>query len=251
DLLAALEEASGRDLSAWSGQWLETTGPSTLTAELDVTSAGEGPATVAALRVRQEGAGGVRRDHRPALGCYTADAGGALVRTHRFETDVSGPVTEVTDAAGIPVPDLVLVNDDDLTYAKVRLDARSAATALRAAGTVGESLSRAVLWSALWNATRDAVLPAERFLDAVVTQLPAEEEIGIARDLLAHAATAVEHYLPASQRDGARELLAAETFARLGRCAAGSGLQLVWARAFADAATRAPGAAGHVRTVLA
>ena len=251
DLLAALEEASGRDLSAWSGQWLETTGPSTLTAELDLTPGEDGAQTVAALRVRQEDAGGVLRDHRLVVGCYAAGEDGALVRTHRFETDVTGAVTEVAEAVGIPAPDLVLVNDDDLTYAKVRLDPRSTTTALRSAGTLAEPLSRAVLWSALWNATRDAVLPAERFLDAVVSQLPAEEEIGIARDLLAHAATAVEHYLPVEQRAGARGLLAEETFARLTEREPGSGLQLVWARAFADAAARAPEAAGHVRAVLA
>ncbi|MCM3659934.1 aminopeptidase N [Georgenia satyanarayanai] len=246
DLLAALEEASGRDLSAWSGQWLQTTGPSTLTAELE-TAAG----TVTALRVRQDDDGGVLRDHRLVVGCYSSDDDGALVRTHRFLTDVSGPVTELPEAVGIPVPDLVLVNDDDLTYAKVRLDERSTTTALRAAGTVEESLSRAVLWSALWNATRDGLLPAAAFLDAVVSQLPAEREVGIARDLLAPAASAVEHYLPVSQRDGARALLAEETYARLARHEAGSGLQLVWARAFADAAARAPEAAGRVRTVLA
>ncbi|WP_226924623.1 aminopeptidase N [Georgenia satyanarayanai] len=245
DLLAALEEASGRDLSAWSGQWLETTGPSTLSAEVE---AADG--TVTALRVRQDDDGGVLRDHRLAVGCYSADDDGVLVRTHRFLTDVSGPVTELPGAVGILVPDLVLVNDDDLTYAKVRLDGRSTAAALRSAGTIEESLSRAVLWSALWSATRDGALPAAAFLDAVVSQLPAEREIGIARDLLAHAASAVEHYLPTEVRAGARALLAEEAFTQLGRQEPGSGLQLVWARAFADAAARAPEAAGRVRTVL-
>ncbi len=251
DLLAALEEASGRDLSGWSAQWLESTGPATLAAELDVTSEHGGPATVAALRVRQDDDGGVLRQHRLVVGCYTADDAGTLVRTHRIEADVSGPVTELPEAAGMPVPDLVLVNDDDLTYAKVRLDERSTAVALRSAGTIEASLSRAVLWSALWNATRDGELPAAAFLDGIVSQLPAEREIGIARDLLAHAASAVEHYLPTQMRAGARALLAEETFAQLARHEPGSGLQLVWARAFADAAARAPESAERVRAVLA
>ncbi len=251
DLLDTLQEASGRDLSEWSAQWLQTTGPATLSAELEVVSAGEGPATVASLRIRQEDDGGVLRDHRLVVGCYTADDDGALHRTHRFETDVRGALTEVPEAAGIPVPDLVLLNDDDLTYAKVRLDERSTAAALRSGGSIEASLSRAVLWSALWNATRDALLPAAEFLDAVITQLPAESDVGITRDLLAHAATAVEHYLPTAQRDGARGLLAEETFEQLGRCTPGSGLQLVWARAFADAAARAPQSAQRVRAVLA
>ncbi len=246
DLLAALEESSGRDLSAWSAQWLESTGPSILTAEVD---AADGRVT--ALRVRQEDAGGVLRDHRLVVGCYSRDEHGALVRTHRLETDVTGEVTEVPEAVGIPEPDLVLVNDDDLTYAKVRLDDRSTASALRAGGSLERPLSRAVLWSALWNATRDALLPAERFLDAVASQLPAETEVGIVRDLLAHAATAVERYLPTDRRAGARALLAQETHDQLLRRDPGSDLQLVWARAFADAAARSPEAAPHVREVLA
>ena len=245
DLLAALEESSGRDLSGWSAQWLESTGPSTLAAEVD---AADGRVT--SLRVRQDDSGGVLRDHRLVVGCYAVGADGALVRTHRLETDVSGPVTEVAEAVGIAEPDLVLVNDDDLTYAKVRLDSRSAATALRLAGTLAEPLSRAVLWSALWNATRDALLPAERFLDAVVAQLPAETEVGIVRDLLAHAATAVERYLPTDRRPGARALLARETHEQLRLREPGSDVQLVWARAFADAAARSPEAAPLVREVL-
>lgn len=116
---------------------------------------------------------------------------------------------------------------------------------------MADPLSRAVLWSALWNATRDAALAGSDFLDAVVSQVPAEPEIGITRDLLAHAATTVERFLAADQRRSARDLLAAETWSGLARCAAGSGLQLTWARAFADAAARSAGAAGQVRDALA
>ncbi|HLS73240.1 MAG TPA: aminopeptidase N [Actinomycetaceae bacterium] len=252
DLLAVLQEASGRDLTDWSAQWLESSGPATLTAEVTTDPQGDGgAATVSAVRIHQDDAAGVLRDHRLVLGWYEADEDGALVRTHRIETDVAGSVTDVPEAAGLPVPDLLLVNDEDLTYAKVRLDPGSTAAALRVGGTLADPLSRAVLWSALWNATRDAALAGTAFLDAVVSQVPMEPEIGITRDLLAHAATAVERFLPANQRVSARDLLAAETWSGLVACPPGSGLQLTWARAFADAAARSAQASDRVREVLA
>src|SRR5699024_4251320 len=141
-------EASGRDLSAWSSQWLESSGTSTLNAELE--AAGDGH-TVSRLLVHQEDTGGTLRDHRLVVGWYSAGEDGRLHRTHRVEADVTGAVTQIDDARGLPVPDLLLLNDDDLSYAKVRLDPRSTATALRAGGTIAAPLSRAVLWSALWN----------------------------------------------------------------------------------------------------
>ena len=252
DLLRALEEASGRDLHHWAEQWLQTTGPSTLTARLDVTEAEPGEAgTISSLRIHQHDDGGTSRAHRLVVGLYSTDDDGALVRTARVELDVDGELTEVADVGGAPAPDLVLVNDDDLTYAKTRLDRRSTTTALDRAGTIASSLSRAVVWSALWNATRDGLLSAADFLASVLRQAPRETEVGLLRDLLAHAAGAVEHYVPDAERAWARDLLAERTWEALRGAEAGTGVQLAWARAFADAAARTRSAAHRARSVLA
>ena len=128
DLLDELERASGRELTRWSQLWLETAGVNTLRAVVETDASG----TITAARVEQSAATQhpTLRPHRVALGSYTLD-GSALTRTHRVELDIDGPSTEVPELVGLPRPDLLLVNDDDLTYAKVRLDDRSFAVADR------------------------------------------------------------------------------------------------------------------------
>ncbi len=125
DLLAALEETSGRDLAAWSAEWLQTAGVNTLRPSYSLGADGrfiefaveqEAPATHPVLR-----------SHRIAIGLYDRTQAG-LVRRYRVEIDVAGPRTLVPELAGQPRPDLVLVNDDDLSYAKIRLDDHSLRT---------------------------------------------------------------------------------------------------------------------------
>ena len=67
DLLRALAEESGRDLSQWSTQWLETAGINTLRADFTVDEQGR-YASFAVLQGPAEPGGGPRRDHRLAIG---------------------------------------------------------------------------------------------------------------------------------------------------------------------------------------
>ena len=126
DLLAALEETSGRDLAAWSEEWLQTAGVNTLRPSYTLDD--DGRFTEFAVEQEAPATHPVLRSHRIAIGLYDLTADG-LVRRRRVETDVAGPRTVVTELAGQPRPDLVLVNDDDLTYAKIRLDDAFAAHA--------------------------------------------------------------------------------------------------------------------------
>ena len=207
DLLAALEEASGRDLSGWSGQWLETTGLNTLRPEYTVDSAG----AFASFAVLQDGArpgAGEHRTHRLAVGVYDSPASpdspdstdspewsdGALVRTHRVELDVEGGRTEVPDLVGVPAGKLVLVNDDDLTYCLMRLDEKSLVTLIDRIGDITESLPRTLCWSAAWEMTREAELKARDFVALVLTGLPTESEVGVVQRLLLQAQTALSSY---------------------------------------------------------
>ena len=125
DLLAALEETSGRDLAAWSTEWLQTAGVNTLRPSYSVDADGR----FAEFAVEQEAPAShpVLRSHRIAIGLYDRTSAG-LVRRQRVETDVAGPRTVVPELVGQPRPNLVLVNDDDLTYAKIRLDDHSLRT---------------------------------------------------------------------------------------------------------------------------
>ncbi|MGH3916469.1 MAG: aminopeptidase N [Pseudonocardiaceae bacterium] len=193
DLLAALEEASGRDLSDWSAQWLETTGLNTLRPAYTVDEDG----VFASFAVLQDGArpgNGERRTHRLAVGVYSDGASGTLVRTHRVELDVSGERTEVPQLVGIPAGQLVLVNDDDFTYCTMRLDEKSLATLMERIRDISESLPRTLCWSAAWEMTREAELKARDFVKLVLAGLPAETEVGVVQRLLLQAQTALSAY---------------------------------------------------------
>ncbi len=193
DLLAALEQASGRDLSGWSAQWLETTGLNTVRPEFTVDSDG----AFTSFAVLQSGArpgAGERRAHRLAVGVYDSPAGGPLVRTHRVELDVSAARTEVPSLVGVPAGELVLVNDDDLTYCTMRLDEKSLATLVERIGDITESLPRSLCWSAAWEMTRDGEFRARDFVAVVLAGLPAETEVGVVQRLLAQVQTALSAY---------------------------------------------------------
>lgn len=232
DLLAALQEASSRDLSAWSAQWLEAAGVNTLTLELEDA---DGQVTRAAVRQSAQPSWPTLRDHRVRLGIYALTAG-VLERTDVVEVDVSGELTEVEALVGRDRPDLVLVNDDDLTYAKTRLDPQSQRTALAALPGLPNPLSRAVLWQAMWDGCRDALLPADAFVDLVLRGVGREGDATTVGLLLAQAATAVGSYTPLASRAATATSWQQGLLAQLGAATAGSDEQLSLARALVASA---------------
>ncbi|WP_433028052.1 aminopeptidase N [Actinomycetospora sp. CA-053990] len=193
DLLGALTEASGRDLSGWSAQWLRTTGLNSLSPSFSVGENGR----YTAFEVVQGGArpgAGELRTHRLAVGIYDDDGSGKLVRQHRVELDVSGDRTEVPELVGVDAGALVLVNDDDLTYCTMRLDERSLTTLIDRIGDIAEPLPRTLCWSAAWEMTREAELRARDFVALVTAGLAAESEVGVVQRLLLQAQTALASY---------------------------------------------------------
>ncbi len=193
DLLGALENASGRDLSTWGQQWLKTTGLNTLRADFDIDADGR----FTRFAVAQSGAApgaGETRVHRLAVGVYDDDQAGKLVRVRREELDVTGPVTEVPALVGVPRGQLILVNDDDLTYCSLRLDPASLQTALQRIADIADPLPRTLVWSAAWEMTREAELRARDFVALVSGGVHAETEVGVAQRLLLQAQTALTSY---------------------------------------------------------
>ncbi|SHG90558.1 aminopeptidase N [Streptoalloteichus hindustanus] len=194
DLLSALEAASGRDLSWWSAQWLETTGLNMLRPRFAVDA--EGRFTeFAVLQSPARPGKGELRTHRLAVGVYDEDPEtGKLVRTHRVELDVSGDRTEVPELVGVPRGRLVLVNDDDLTYCTMRLDPESLATLVDRIGDIADPLPRTLCWSAAWEMTREAELKARDFVTLVLGGVGGESEVGVVQRLLLQAQTALNSY---------------------------------------------------------
>jgi aminopeptidase N len=234
DLLAALSEAGGEDLGAWSRQWLTTTGPNTLRALYTVDDAGR--FTSFAVEQTAAPAHPTLRRHRIAIGLYARGDGG-LVRRGRVETTIDGPRTTVPELVGAARPDLVLLNDDDLTYAKVRLDPGSLATVRSGIAEITDPLAQAVCWTLAWDMTRDAELPARDYLALVLAGVRSVRSGTTRETLLDQARTAARLYSdPAWRADGLPA--AADALLELARAAAaGSDEQLSFARAFAALAT--------------
>ncbi|MCX6500573.1 MAG: aminopeptidase N [Arthrobacter sp.] len=233
DLLEALGAASGRDLGPWARQWLQTSGISTLTSDIEENDGVLG--AVALIQHAEDPITGRQepRPHRLRIGLYNHDAAGNLVRTDSVETDVDGERTVVGQLAGKARPALLLVNDDDLSYAKIRLDPHSEATVRSSLGTISDPMTRALCWTALWDSARDAVTPGARYVEAVQRFGPAEPGIGVLLNVLGNAGTAIERYLPADSRDAVRSGFLATAVAELGKAAPGSDQQLAWARTVA------------------
>jgi aminopeptidase N len=246
DLLSALEETSGRSLHGWAEAWLRTSQVNTLRPVVEV----DGEGRYARVAVRQEAPAEhpTLRDHRIAIGLYDLD-GGKLVRRQRLEVDVSGELTEVPELTGEPVPDLLLLNDDDLTYAKIRLDDRSARTLVGHIAGLHSSLARGLCWAAAWDQVRDGELPARDFLELVLRGLPAERDINLVTAVLAQAGGALSFYADPSWTADGWARLAATARATVSAMPAGSGLQLAWARAYASAA-RSPQELAELRRWL-
>jgi aminopeptidase N len=234
DLLDSLERSSGRDLSRWSAQWLETAGVNTL--RLELTTDGRGVVTSAVVEQAAPDRWPTLREHRIVLGLY-ADTDERLVRTGRIETDVAGPRTPVPGLVGTPRPDAIVVNDEDLSYAKVRLDSGSLATVVARLPAIASPLTRAVLWGALWDSCRDAELPAAAFVDLVLRGVPTETDATAVRNLLGQAGVAAYSYASPRRRREIAELWQRGLARLLAGAPAGSDLQLALARAFATAAS--------------
>ena len=217
DLLAELERASGRDLHDWSRAWLQTSGVSTLR-------------TVVQPEVHVVQESDVLRPHRIGVGAYDR-VGDGLVLRQRLDVELTGERTAVRVD---PLPDLLLPNDGDLTFAKVRLDDRSLATVLTDLRRLDDPLARALCWAALWDACRDGELPAAAFVGAVLDGVDGEPDPAVVATLLAQARTAATLY--AADGVALLDALAEASLQAAHAVPAGSDLQLTRSRAFAAAA---------------
>ncbi|MDN3904575.1 aminopeptidase N [Arthrobacter sp. YD2] len=239
DLLAALEAASGRDMGQWSRQWLQTAGVPVLVPETETDDAGNYTSVVIRQNAPDPVSGEqVPRPHRLRIGLYNFDDAGFLIRTDSIELDVAGARTEVPELTGRSRPALLLLNDEDLTYAKIRFDQQSLLTLMDSLHRLTDPLARAISLSALWNSVRDGVLSARDYVRLIQRVAPQESGAGVLQVLLDNALSAVEYYAPASLRGELREELYAAMVSALHAAEPGSDRQVIWARAAAAAGRR-------------
>ncbi|WP_439690399.1 aminopeptidase N [Curtobacterium sp. SP.BCp] len=243
DLLVELEATSGRDLSDWSALWLETAGVNTLRPEFDVDADG----TITSFAVLQEAPSEypTLRPHRLAIGVYAAAEGGKLERTHRVEIDVDGARTEVPELVGVHRGDLVLLNDDDLAYAKIRLDEQSRQTAIAHLADIANPLARSIVWGAIWDATRDAEAPASDYVRLVLGNIASETESTTIRTTLSQLLLTARNYVAPAKSEATIRQVGDTLWTLATEAEAGSDAQFQFVKFFAQI----PSTPEHVATL--
>ena len=233
DLIDQLEAASGRDLTPWVSTWLRTAGVNTLRPVIEVSGD-----TYASISIQQEvptmPVGSTElRSHRLHVGLFDI-VGDKLTRRTSVELDVEGALTEVKALASAKVADLVLINDKDQTYAKLRFDHRSIATMKSHLGSLDDSLARGLIWASLWDSCRDGELSATDYVTIALNALKSESDISIVSATLMQIDTAIWAYANPTKRDALRAHVGQSVEALLDASAAGSDHQMAFARAFAN-----------------
>lgn len=238
DLLSELSISSGRELDSWSKIWLESSGATLLRPEIEV----DANNLVTKLAIKQEppsappGLDPVLRPHRLALGVYEKQ-GEKLVRTKRIEVDVVGEKTIINELNGVKRPDLLLINDDDLTYAKIRLDSHSLNTATKEIASIESSLSRALIWGAVWDMVRDAEVGTGKYLDLVLAGIEKETDIGLVQQVLMQCRSAIDVFANRKNRKNYNIKLATGLDRLISLAKPGSDRQLALVRTFSAVAT--------------
>jgi aminopeptidase N len=231
DLMVELEKASGRDLDQWGRLWLETAGVNSLKPELAVDADG----TISSFAILQSAVAEqpTIRPHRLAVGFYDLTAEGTLERVHREELDVDGERTEVPELAGLQRPDLILLNDDDLAYAKVRLDEQSLATATRHLKDFRESLPRTLVWGSAWDAARDGESPARGYVELILANIASESDSSVILVQLRQLATTLTFYVAEEHREAATVAAVDRLWELASDVPGGSDAQLQFIKSFA------------------
>ena len=194
DFIDNLATATDRDVHTWAATWLRTTGVDTLTAHVENTGNSWN------LTVDHAG----DRPHRITVGTYdhsldTHTGNEQLILRHRFELDIPQDETPTTRPGRRP--DLIVLNDNDLTYAKIRLDPDSWDTALTHLTGVPDPLTRALLWNTARDMVRDGRLHPTVHLTAARTHLPYETDLALVQGVLGFAATHIaDRYLTPQDR---------------------------------------------------
>ena len=246
DLMGALEESSGRELDSWVAEWLQTSGVNTLRARFATDAEGKFSSFVVEQTAHPDFP--TLRRHRIAVGLYDRTQRG-LERRDSVEIDVTGASTDVDALVGVRRPDLILLNDGDLSYAKIRLDEQSLATVIDGIADFTDSLPRALCWGAAWDMTRDAEMATSDFMSLVLGGIATETDMTAVGALLNQARTAVTMYSAPANRDALASRWEQGIRTLLDSAEAGSDHQLAFARAYAGAA-RSDDAAAYLSGLL-
>ena len=248
DLIVELEAASGRDLTPWVSTWLRTAGVNTLRPVIELDGDSYKRLSIAQEAPTMPVGSKELRPHRLHVGLFDIKDG-ALTRRKSVELDVAGALTEVSALAGEKIADLVLINDKDQTYAKLRFDDRSIVTMKSHLGTLNDSLARGVIWASLWDSCRDGELSASSYISIALNALKTESDISIVAATLMQIDTALFAYASDANRESLRGQVAAAVEVMLDGSKPGSDHQLQFAKSFANVAVT-PDQFARIKSIL-
>ena len=233
DLISELQATSGKDLTAWVATWLRTAGVNTLRPV--VTLDGDKYASVSVKQEVPPMPVGSKelRPHHLFIGLFDLHDG-TLVRRESIEVDINGELTEIKEFAGKKAADLLLINDHDQSYAKLRFDERSVETMKSYEGKLDDSLARGLIWASLWDSTRDGELSASDYIKIALNTLKGETDISMITATFMQIDTAIWAYVAPQNRDAMRLAVANAAEAFLDKAKPGSDHQLQYARAFTN-----------------
>ncbi|MEV0904423.1 aminopeptidase N [Streptomyces hokutonensis] len=192
DLIDSLSEASGRDLDTWRTAWLATAGTDRFTLE----RAGDTLTLVA---------DGSPRPQVLAVGAY-GENGDALERRALVRVEVTETRTPVT---GLPPADVLLINDDDLTFATTRPDPATRDALFRTAARLPTAISRGVAAATVWDMLTTGEATAAEAGRSLTALLVAETSDAVIEPYLNLAANIAELWAPTAERTALSAAVAA------------------------------------------
>jgi aminopeptidase N len=197
DFIGSLGEAAGRDLSAWTRQWLYQPGVNAIAASYACKGG-----KIASFTLNQSAPSAALptlREQRVQVAIFKLD-GKQLKLASNVAVTYAGARTAVPGLVGSACPDLVYPNYQDWGFAKVQLDKRSFDTARAHLAAVSDPLLRTMLWQSLWDGVRDGKLPLNEFIKTALNNAPAEKDYTLLGDVLGKVG-ASKRYLDAMGAD--------------------------------------------------
>ena len=195
DLLDAIAVPAKRPLRAWGDDFILRPGLPVFEQKLDVR---DGRVARFALVQRPARALSGTRPWPMRLELLVLPESGDA---QRIPLSITRDTTVVEELTGRPAPDLIFANSRDQAYALTLLDPRSVAFVEREIGNVRDPFLRAMLWGAMWDLVREALVSPDRFVRTALRELPRERDEQIVSGIIGRLTRAATAYLSPVSRD--------------------------------------------------
>ena len=246
DFLQVLNEVSGRDMQAWADAWLQTSGVSGLGTKRVYGEDGQLTDLILTQELPAQQPAGLGRPHVAKLETF-ALTDGKLISTGVLSLEypaepVSEYRVELTDEQKklVGEADLLMLNAEDHTYAKVALtDEDGLQAAIEGVSTLESALSRGLIWGSLWENVRDARLPVTTYVDAVVRNVSKEPSASLLGTMVNNSQVAIATFSAPTGRERLYDALYDAFSAALAQAKPGSDEQLILLRGLISVSTNA------------